>query len=110
MKTKTVAEVLELQGVKFGICGDGECSFAVITNKVNDCQSKYGIYCIKDILNQQLEANKICVVDVEKARGVLTRNSYGDDFGNLLINTEDIDIDNLIKELQNCVKFREGGV
>jgi predicted SPOUT superfamily RNA methylase MTH1 len=88
MKTKTVAEVLELQGV-----------------------NNIGISAIL-ILNQQLEANKICVVDVKRRKLNKASIIAGYDYCKETVSYYIDGYNTALKDIAeaNCVKFREGGV
>jgi hypothetical protein len=86
MKTKTVAEVLELNGV-----------------------NNIGISAIL-ILNQQLEANKICVVDRQKASKIISDSLLELVFNGISDYDLRIITNKISDRITNCVKFREGVV
>jgi hypothetical protein len=103
MKTKTVAEVLELSGVDtLGL------TFKEIEklNVNNSSYNKGANY----ILNQHLEANKICVVDRQKASKIISDSLLELVFNDISDYDLSIVTDKISDRIENCVKFREGGV
>ena len=98
-KTKTIAEVLELQKVKLP-----EIIVVGVDSHVYNADK------IDDILNQQLEANKICVVDVEGRKLNKASIIAGYDYCSKETVSYIDGYNTALKDIaeENCVKFREG--